>query len=207
MKQNVIAGGTLGFLFGFAMGLSSSPIVNTVMGALVGVVAAFLTLKGGFQHSKTADPETETKLMRRLTAFAVCAVLGILGGLILRANNLLSTSPTYQEYRELLSIGFPETEARAIIRSRFEKEPSKVDDRQQRWTALFSGQSADVCRQLDVDRFATAADAIAKYKGSGAPWADFADEVAAKVQGEDNQKQTLKAFHNFVCTLNRKINP
>jgi hypothetical protein len=213
MKLNALAGGALGLLFGLSMGLSASPIVSTILGALVGVVTVFLSLKTGDESKSSVakgpepeggktgpDPEVEKKLLYRLTAFAVAAIVGIFGGLIIRANNLLSTATARQEYRDFLAIGFSESEARSIVRTRLEKESVKAEDQKVKWSALFTGQATNLCGELDPDQFQTATDVISKYKISGEPWASAAEQVSSKVKPAD-QKKALKAFHTFFCAL------
>src|SRR5438105_4710037 len=80
-----VGGGGLGLLTGILVGMSSSPVVATVLGAISAALGGFL----GFQKPDSTSSSSDV----RLGAFGVFCVAAIFLGVYVRAHNL--ASPTF----------------------------------------------------------------------------------------------------------------
>jgi hypothetical protein len=99
------SGAGIGILFGVIMGLSVSPTVAIVLGALTAILAAILGLNDlSFSNAKAV----------RIGSFGFACVLGILAGLYIRTHDTLSPSSEVlmAEYQRL---GFSDEQAREFI--------------------------------------------------------------------------------------------
>jgi hypothetical protein len=99
------SGAGIGILFGIIMGLSVSPTVAIVLGALTAILAAILGLNDlSFSNAKAV----------RIGSFGFACVLGILAGLYIRTHDTLSPSSEVlmAEYQRL---GFSDEQAREFI--------------------------------------------------------------------------------------------
>jgi hypothetical protein len=81
---NAAAGGALGLTIGGLAGMAVSPVVGAVLGTLATGGIAFLTLRG--------DDCPPANLVR-VIAFGLACLLGALGGVYIRANNILGVTP------------------------------------------------------------------------------------------------------------------
>jgi hypothetical protein len=99
------SGAGIGILFGIIMGLSVSPTVAIVLGALTAILAAILGLNDlSFSNAKAV----------RIGSFGFACVLGILAGMYIRTHGTLSPNSEVlmAEYQRL---GFSDEQAREFI--------------------------------------------------------------------------------------------
>lgn len=101
---NFAGRGSIGLLIGLLVGLSSSPIVSSVVGILAAIVATVFP----------TDPKQRERSNWGVCAFALAAILGVLGGLYLRTNDKLSPSAAdyYQRWHELK---YSDDDARTLV--------------------------------------------------------------------------------------------
>jgi hypothetical protein len=103
--SDLIAGGSLGLLVGMLLGLSTEPLVGTVMTGLVALLASFF----GFGSSLLPRGGVSNE---RLVGFCVVAVVSGLAAIAARTHNILSPSlPPPQSIQsfveELKGLNFP----------------------------------------------------------------------------------------------------
>ncbi len=101
---NLCAGAALGLAVGVLAGLAVSPIVGSLLGTLATAGIAFLTLK---------NSETPPASLARCIGFGVACAAGAIGGIFLRANNMLGLQPA-RAVAQLKAAGFSDEEARRI---------------------------------------------------------------------------------------------
>jgi len=94
---DVFSGVGLGLLLGVIVGMASSPVVATVVGAIASVLAVFLGLEGG--DSKLAAFAKVQLNGVRIGSFALATVIGLVLGLYIRINNPLAEPPVVQMQR------------------------------------------------------------------------------------------------------------
>lgn len=181
---NVIAGVTLGALTGLLLGLSASPVVGTVLGALITGVLVFLSLN---ESAATSAPLDNAKLVR-LSAFSCAAIAALLLGVAARSSSWLGPSEIQHRYSELLEIGLsPEKAQAALIQSAVSPSP---ETERVRSSAIWSGTSKE-CDELKPDRFEDASSLINAYEAAGEPWQDMARGVMELPAGHQIRIITL----------------
>ncbi len=95
---HIFAGASIGLVIGVMAGMSASPVVSIIITAFVGLLAAFL----GLQDGGKAPAETEAQAAKirnqikmnglRAASVGLGCVVGILLGVFIRANDVLSLS-------------------------------------------------------------------------------------------------------------------
>ena len=106
MKKQIFSGLALGILVGTIIGLSISEVTGIILGALTSLLTAFFGLR--------PNKEGEQSNYIVIGMFSIACLAGIIGGLILRNNNLLS--PTLeQEVAEYRNANFTDAEIKQIL--------------------------------------------------------------------------------------------
>ena len=100
------SGGGIGLAVGYFMGMSISPLVGTVVGALATSLALILGISG---ESFTNDKAV------RIGSFGLACVLAAVFGTYLRAHQHLGPS-IEDQYRQYIAVGFSEEESREFIK-------------------------------------------------------------------------------------------
>jgi hypothetical protein len=180
----IFSGAGVGLLLGILLGLSSSPVVSLVVGALAAVLATFIGIRGPNKDSLEAPGEATNGAQRkglafRAGAFGFTCIVGLLTGIYLRTHDSLSPPrPSLkQQVDELVSVGFSAAEARriAVLHSldaeRAEAKPADAVRASESAGAVQStllfGTSAETCDRVNVDRFKNMTTAIAAYNAMG----------------------------------------
>ena len=95
--SQVFSGIGIGILLGLIMGLSVSPVVKTILGAMSGILAAFLGLQESF-FSKQGEADQSKVYSRILTSsiragsFGFACIIGLLWGMYMRTHDTLTVS-------------------------------------------------------------------------------------------------------------------
>lgn len=203
----------IGLLIGILLGLSSSPVVGLVVGA----VAALLTslIGAGLPRSENGQATAETfslhqqKLIGiRAGVFGLTCVLGIIAGISMRTHNVLSPSePTLKErLEELTGLGFSGPEARALL---FPQPAPPLPSTQTSSTAttappvhrtvLFAAD-AKLCEQLAGQTFDSFAAAIAYYRLGNLPHlAKIAENLDREIPDEHKKQDLMHAIVEAIC--------
>ena len=168
---HVFSGLGLGLLLGVIAGLSVSPVVQTILGALVTLITGFLAFQGTRGEADESDflDRVNTNELR-LGSFAFGAIAGILLGLVIRTHDLFGL-PLDQEVQRWTQAGYSREEAQKYVA--FQKLGVKpqgmeiVDAEIQKGThsALMAEDSKiDLCSQLNPRHFADARANIAAFE-------------------------------------------
>ena len=205
---DVFAGSGLGLLLGIIAGLSVSPVVQTILAALVTILTGFLGVQSSAARSGTAG--------LRIGSFGFACVVGIVFGLYVRTTHPFE-SIRHQEL-DWEGAGYSASQAREFVA--FERLGFKPKDQEvvAAETTVKAGQSdlfdapvgqQDACTHLDPVNFdnpdpkANAADMLQQY-GQIAGWKDLA--AAAQNTGPA-AVSILEAAYKLACrktTENKK---
>ncbi len=217
---DLFAGAGLGLLLGVIVGMTTSPVVEIVVGTLMSLLAVFLGLEG----SKVLKSEGLAGLKvnhMRIGAFGFATLIGLLVGLFIRINNPL-VAPLDDQF-ERWTAAFPNDPLlvkQMVIYERTGIQPTAIDYGEgsagptavtlQKETAaatravLYSLFKAyDVCVQLRPGRLSEES-LLANYRTPGAPKgldevADRIEVLPAAVRGD-----VLVMTHDLLCTLQRE---
>jgi hypothetical protein len=187
--EQLFAGTGLGILVGLLIGLSSSPVVATVVTALA---AGMITLLGF--NTKPDDPQNRTFLRAsawRLGSFGMACGIFVLVGLYVRANDVLSPSPK-QEILRLSNAGFsPEEARRWVLVKHLGASPGQPEAAKGTGvgsSVLFAGEGADDCRALDPANYQNAREQIAYLESRRGTFAAFGRGLSDL---SDSEKSTV----------------
>jgi hypothetical protein len=180
------AGGGLGALVGFLLGLSVAQVVGGVVASLAALLGAFLGLSG----AQTSDRAL------RIGAFGFLCVAGVALGLAVRAGGLLSPSVT-GDVRAWTAAGYPADQARSYVA--FQRLGVKPDAMTVTApppagagsSALFAGQTS-VCNQLQTLPYQAQ---LRVLRQQGGVWAG----VAATAEASGDAGQALAAGLKAIC--------
>jgi len=221
MKLHILSGGSIGLLLGLLMGLSASPVVALVVGALAALLSSLV-----IPQPKSAATDTTVARQRdagiRATALGITAIVGVFLGLWIRTHNLLSPEPASmkEQVDRLVAVGFSPEEARRLVASKefpaatsssapaaaasggsakpqSGSSDSKAADPKS--TALFK-VDAQTCQQIAPSRFKDVATAAAAYEAAGhLRLARIARGLVAAVPTETERESALKAVTEAIC--------
>jgi hypothetical protein len=179
-----LAGGAIGLLLGLLVGLSSSHVVATVVGAVSG---GLLILLGLTPSGKGATPTTDPSTGWRLTGFGIVCALSLLLSVWIRAHHLL-TPPIKNQVKELTDVGYSPDDARAWVAyvdsGVLMGGASVAPDKGSGGTAgsasslLFSSRGkVDPCGLFTAERFKNQEEEINALQLEGGVWASYASYV------------------------------
>lgn len=206
MGGQIFAGTGLGILLGLLVGLSASPVVSTVVAALSAGLIALL----GF--SKTTGEHTKSVLdhgsMWRLGSFGFACAIGVLLGLLVRTNNIL-TPAISKQISQLTEAGYSPIEARQwVARRNFGGEPSSETSASATHdgsgkeatpaaSVLFASPSNDDCQAFDPDKWKDSAEQLRNLEARGGRSAAFARNV--KQLNSAGQAAVLMSAKHLFC--------
>jgi hypothetical protein len=157
----------IGLLLGILLGLSISPVVSGVIGTLTGILALLLGLNEKYLDSLKS---------MRIGAFGVFAVVGIIIGLYIRANDPFAPS-LKTKMDNFLEIGYSEEEARAFIT----KDVISDSTRSKREAGVLYSSTVDA-GACDVLQYASADQPVNElvntFKEAGGTWKELAEEFS-----------------------------
>lgn len=196
--REAAAGGGMGLLVGFLVGLSISPVVGALLAALTALLAAFL----GLADKVPGGSEPRETTAWRIAAFGLACTLGVALGIGVRANNLLSKSPSAR-VKAWTDAGFSKDRAQELVAlAEFGPAPesgAKGSDRLGagvRNSLLFAGDP-ETCTQLDRQQYATGDDRRQAFLQIGGPWRDIAKGLEAA--GSADRERAIEAAWQLAC--------
>ncbi len=175
---NAVAGGLLGLLVGLLLGLSVEHLVGEVIGGLVALVLAFFGIRGHQSDSSAV-------LAPRLIGFAGCCLIAILGGIYIRAHDLLSISPA-EQIEQWTKAGFAQEQARQLATFQILglmpagwtlAEGANINP-QTRKSVLMSVKNSDGCADLEARRFNSLQERRTAFVDEGGGWKVLAQASA-----------------------------
>jgi hypothetical protein len=203
MLGQLFAGTGLGLLVGILVGLSSSPVVSVVVGALA---AGMVTLLGFSRPAKEGEPALGDGSVARLGGFGVACTVAILFGLYIRTHNVLSPSIADQ-VNEVRKAGYSEDAARKWVANRNigmslaaadEKlEPATGGMRTLAESVLFSGRDSGECQYFDTKRYKNTKEHLYALEQLGGRYADYAAKISKLDAGQ--QARVFDALSLLNC--------
>jgi hypothetical protein len=209
------SGGAFGLLLGTLIGLSASPVVGTVVTALAALLGALLGLRRAVVPAGAVAPAMVTH-QGAVIGFGLLCVVGILGGLFIRANGLLSPSVETRVHR-WQAAGYTPDEARQIVaklelgsgaaggqaKAPAQAQPQAAGDKREgnatAQSVLFSDSDVSDCEWLSVN-FASLDAAMQAFQHAGGEWARMAQTVQRQGGSSAEQLRRLQALRNARCT-------
>lgn len=215
IAPQIFAGIGLGFLIGIIAGLSVSPVVQTILGAMVAVVTAFLSWQRPATDAGSAVP-SGSGYEWRIGCFGIACVVGIMAGLFLRSNEpFVSVDARVKKWT---AAGYSESEARRFVAIQFGTAPTAREgegmgmggERDRLPTGrpanpgmsgnLFAqGQAADICAELSK-KFGTVDDRLDAFGHQNSKSLTQLADVIRKQALPDRQDLTDAAVKT-VCEL------
>jgi hypothetical protein len=180
----------IGLLLGILLGLSVSPVVSGVIATISSLLAVLVGL-----NERLLDPLKSL----RIGSFGLFAVIGILLGLYLRANDPFAPTllDKMEEYR---SIGYSDVEAREMITGFIRADSGKVI---RQASVLYSGTiEANDCDYLKfADSNTPVKETIYTFKSAGRFWEDLAVEIDTTLSGKNKSEALLAVRDSFCSTI------
>jgi hypothetical protein len=204
MKSREIAAGLgLGGLIGLLLGLSVSNVTGGVISALAALLAVFLGLA---QPKADAGNAAAPDRSWRIAAFGFAAALAAIGGITIRAHDLLAPTVA-SEVQAWTDAGYAPADARSIV-SRLRVGRAMPDESSAEGarkdnsnpahgSVLYAEPGALSCTRLREDRFKSMEDWQAEMTSAGGVWKDFA--AAATGVGAAQRKPMLESGYRLVC--------
>lgn len=196
------AGAALGIFVGGLVGLSTSPVVGSVLTALLALLGAFFGLSGaGKRGSGSSAPAPNTPGNVRLICFSAAAVLATLGGLVLRTGGHLS--PSLQERQAAWqTLAFTEREAGQLVAFEtlglnfFADTSLGAVPRPDLHSSLFADRP-DYCTSLARSRFASDEIWLRALAASGGAWQAVSENLSGLAPSA--RLQAVQAIWRLPC--------
>lgn len=202
MLEQIFAGTGLGLLLGLLIGLSGSPVVATVVGALSAGLVALL----GFTRKESTAPGKirMSASSLRLGSFGFVCSMALVAALFVRTNDLLSP-PIKTQVSRLTSAGYSSADALRWValknlgtsvaggstRGKKEVAVSVAS------SALMSGLGDDYCPTFDPAKYKNLTEHVKYLNSRGGRYADFANALLALDQKQ--QSAVLDATKHLFC--------
>jgi len=179
----------IGLLLGLLLGLSISPVVSGVIATISSMLAVLIGL-----NEKFLDPLKSI----RIGAFGLFAVVGILAGIYMRANDPFA--PTLADKKQqYLDAGFEEEEAKSFITGFILSDTGQA--RRQANVLYSSTVDAGACDVLQYANTETPAEELMNtFKTAGGTWRKFAESFSADLPAEQVLKALL-AIRDSFCNM------
>lgn len=185
----ILNGMGIGLLLGMLLGLSISPVVSGVIATLTGLLAVLLGL-----DEKYLDPLKSL----RIGTFGIFAVLGILAGLHIRANDSFAPS-MLEKKNEFVALGYSDAEARAFITKSIEADTGKT--RREAGVLYSSTVDAGACDVLVYANEDTPLpELLNTFKEAGGSWKELAETFKNDLP-EELVKVSLLSMRDCFCDL------
>lgn len=202
MIGQLFAGAGLGLLVGLLVGLSSSPVVSVVVGALS---AGLVALLGFARPGKEGDGLHAEGSVLRLGSFGAACAVALLLGLLIRAHGW--ASPTIKDQvDEVQKAGYSPEEARKWVAFRnvgtaldANREPARPGSGSA-FTAgsvLFSSTSSGECQNFDTSRYKNPEEHLNALRQMGGKYAEYAERIS--LLDANQQKMVLDSLKLLFC--------
>jgi hypothetical protein len=202
MIGQLFAGVGLGLLVGMLVGLSSSPVVSVVVGALA---AGIITLLGFVPSAKSSEPGSVEGSVVRLGSFGIVCTAAILAGLFIRTHNSFSPSIA-QQVDEVRKAGYSDEESRKWVAAKNLSPLAGADSEKSRpagagapvtASVLFSGGNSGECQHFDTNRYKNIQEQLNALRQLGGNYGEYA-EMVSKLD-PSHQKTVLDSSKLLFC--------
>lgn len=205
MFGQLFAGSGLGLLVGVLVGLSSSPVVSAVVGALA---AGMVTLLGFVRSPKDGEASYTEGSVIRLGSFGLACAAAVLLGLYIRTHNWLSPSIADQ-VSEIQKAGYSADDARKWVAYRnigtvlapaaADKSPAVAGAAPVAGSVLFSGGNEGQCQYFDTNRYKDTQEHLYALRQLGGTYAEYAGKIST--MDATQQKAVLTSLRLLFCPL------
>jgi hypothetical protein len=204
MVLQLLAGAGIGLLLGLLVGLSSSHVVATVVGAVAGGLLILLGLNSGKDDAAVTPPPTAW----RLAGFGFACSLALLVSVWIRAHHSLSP-PIKDQVKELTDVGYSPDDARAwvafvdsglVVSGGKPVEPDKgtSPSAASASSLLFASEGkVDTCGLLNPDRYKDQQEQLNAMRLQGGTWASYAGYVQQLDEGR--RDTALTSARKLLC--------
>jgi hypothetical protein len=204
MVLQLLAGAGIGLLLGLLVGLSSSHVVATVVGAVAGGLLILLGLNSSKNDASATPPLTSW----RLAGFGFACSLALIVSVWIRAHRSLSP-PIKDQVKELTDVGYSPDDARAwvaYVDSGLTVNGSKpVEQAKDAGPSAASASSllfasegkVDTCGLLNPDRYKDRQEQINAMRLQGGAWASYAAYVQQLDTG--HRDTALTSARKLLC--------
>lgn len=177
----------IGLLLGILLGLSVSPVVSGVIATISSLLAVLVGL-----NEKFLDPLKSL----RIGSFGLFAVIGILIGLYLRANDPFAPS-LLDKMKEYQAIGYSDEEAREMITGFIRADSGKVI---RQASVLYSGtiEVGDCDLLIYANDQTPASEVINTFQLAGGVWQKMTENLTNEIP-ERSQANVLIALRDSFC--------
>lgn len=207
MAAQIFSGASVGILLGLLLGLSTSPVVALIVGALATFVSQLISSRATPGVSTEAAKPSQLRIEAyRLGTFALTCVLGVILGLYMRTHDSLSPSigALRKEVDALVEIGVPKSESQKIVLGRYKSTKMAALDNTPKpdtgsHTILFNTQS-ERCEALAIDNVVNVRTVINIFQAKEEKrLVEVAKLVNAQPIDEPKKLTILKATLEAVC--------
>ena len=192
----------MGLLVGILVGLSSSPVVSIVIGALA---TGMITLLGFVPGGKGGEAAYAGGSTVRLGSFGFACTVAVLLGLGIRTYNWASPSIA-EQIQKVEQAGYTPDEARRWVAYR--NIGTALDSNQEKLhpggqlapaasSVLFSGGNAGQCQYFDTSRYKDTQEQLYALRQLGGTYAEYAGKIAAL--DASRQKTVLDGLRLLFC--------
>jgi hypothetical protein len=214
MIGQLFAGTGLGLLVGILVGLSSSPVVAVVVGALA---AGMVTLLGFARPAKDGDTAYAEGSVYRLGSFGVACAIAVLLGLYVRTHNWTSPSiadqvsevqkagyspddarrwVAYKNVGSILAVGpsstGPGSAGTGGTQARGDSGAPPVAE-----SVLFASGNSGECQYFDTNRYKDAQEHLYALRQAGGRYAEYAEKISTLDAAR--QKAVLDSLRLLFC--------
>ena len=202
MLEQIFAGTGLGLLLGLLIGLSGSPVVATVVGALS---AGLIALLGFTRKENTAPGKIQMSASSlRLGSFGFMCSVALVAALFVRTNDLLSP-PIKTQVSRLTNAGYSPADAlRWVALKNVGTSVAWDQTGGKKQTAVSVASSAlmsslgdDDCQTFDPARYKNLTEHLKYLNSRGGRYADFAHATLNLDQKQ--QSAVLDATKHLFC--------
>jgi hypothetical protein len=184
MVLQLLAGAGIGLLLGLLVGLSSSHVVATVVGAIAGGLLILLGLHSSKDDASGTPPPTTW----RLAGFGFACTLALIVSVWIRAHHSLSP-PIKEQVKELTDVGYSPEDARAWVAyvdsglmisggKPVEQAKDTGPSAASASSLLFASEGkVDTCGLLNPGRYKDQNEQINAMRLQGGTWASYASYV------------------------------
>lgn len=204
MVLQLLAGAGIGLLLGLLVGLSSSHVVATVVGAVAGGLLILLGLNSSKDEASATPPPTAW----RLAGFGFACSLALIVSVWVRAHHSLSP-PIKDQVKELTDVGYSPDDARAWVAyvdsgltvsggKPVEQARDAGPSAASASSLLFASEGkVDPCGLLNPDRYKNQHEQINAMRLQGGAWASYANYVEPLDAGQ--RDTALASARKLLC--------
>jgi hypothetical protein len=176
---SIVESAALGALVGALIGLSTSPVVSSALGAVLAIATA-LFLHAAPQAGGPA-PDVGDSRPKAVATFAVVALTTTLIAMSVRTHSALSPSISH-DVKQWIDAGYGTGVARAaVLRQRaglVTKDWAPTEPTSAGLSVLYGAKISEEIGPLNPTRYKTVADALRDWQAAGGDWKNVADAVA-----------------------------